>query len=195
MIRTRWAAMMSIALLGTSMALPGFAQQKDSAAQIAAAVLPLPEAMRSGATVVSIDKGVETVLRKGSNGMVCRDYSSNQVFQANCFHETIYAITKRTDELSKSLNGKALEDAVEKEIQSGKLKAPPVPSMGFQIRGPLAGYDAATHTVSKDVKVWQMVIIPHATGASLGLPEQPPGNNMPWVMGAGTLIAHIMVEH
>src|SRR5690348_15830219 len=116
--------------------------------------------------------------------MVCRDYSSNQVFQANCCHETIYAITKRTDELSKSLNGKALEDAVEKEIQSGKLKEPPVPSMGFQIRGPLAGYDAATHTVSKDVKVWQIVIIPHATGVSLGLPEQPPGNNMPWVMGA-----------
>jgi hypothetical protein len=172
-----------------------YAQQKDSAAQITSAVLPLPESMRAGATVVGVEKGVEIVLRKGSNGMVCKDYSTNQVFQANCFHEAIYAMTKRAEELSKTFNGKALDDAIEKEIQAGKLKAPPVPSIGFQMRGPVSGYDPATHTVSKDIKVWQMLIIPNATGASLMLPEQPPGNNMPWVMNAGTFMAHIMVEH
>jgi hypothetical protein len=195
MVTKRWVAMLGTVVFAGSMSAAGLAQQRDAVSQIAAAVLPLPESMRSGATVVSVDKGVETVLRKGTNGMVCKDYSTAQTFAANCFHETVVALSKRSDELSKDLKGKALEDALEKEIQSGKLKAPPVPSMGFQVRGPMNGYDAATHTVSKDVKVWQMVIIPHATGASLNLPEQPPGNNMPWVMGSGTMMAHIMVEH
>ena len=50
----------SIAVLTPIVSL---AQQRDTSAQIASAVLPLPEAMRAGATVVSVDKGVETVLR------------------------------------------------------------------------------------------------------------------------------------
>jgi hypothetical protein len=194
-MRTHSVLLAGAVLLAVSAPLAGLAQQKDSAAQIASAVLPLPEAMRAGATVVSLEKGIQTVLRKGTNGMVCTDYSTAQLFQANCFHETIFALLRRVDALSKDLKGKALDEAIDKEIQAGKLTAPPVPSMGFQMRGPVAGYDPVKHTVSKDVNVWQMVIIPHATGASLMLPEQPPGNNMPWVMNAGSWIAHIMVEH
>ena len=38
-----------------------------------------------------------------------------------------------------------------------------------------------------------MVIIPYATGASLSLPEKESGG-MPWVMSAGTVMAHIMID-
>ena len=46
----------------------------------------------------------------------------------------------------------------------------------------------------REIKSWQMVIIPYATGASLSLPEKrTPG--FPWVMNSGSPMAHIMVEH
>ena len=181
--------------------LAGWSQQNEATNRIAAAVLPLPESMRAGATVVSVDKGVETVLRKGSNGMVCTaDVPGDQTFYVRCFHESIYAAQRRAGELSNELSragtpvsGKALDDAIDKEIKSGKL-APVTPSMGFQMRGPLSGYDPATNTVSQEIKTWQMIMIPHATGASLSLPESRDGN-MPWVMSAGTWAAHIMIEH
>jgi len=62
------------------------------------------------------------------------------------------------------------------------------------MRGPLSGYNAATNTVSGEIKAWQMVMLPYATGASLSLPDKP-NANMPWVMNAGTWAAHIMIEH
>jgi hypothetical protein len=37
-----------------------------------------------------------------------------------------------------------------------------------------------------------MVIVPYATGASLSFPEKE-SDGMPWVMDAGTFIAHIMI--
>jgi hypothetical protein len=184
------------------MPTPTWSRQNDNAARIASALLPLPESMRAGATVVSVDKGIETVLRKGTNGMVCTaDAPGDQVFSVNCFHESIYAALRRADELRAELarsgvpvTGKSLDDAIDKEIKAGKLKSPLTPSIGFQMRGPLSGYDPQTNTVSKEIKTWQMIMLPHATGSSIGLPEKPEGD-MPWVMGAGTWGAHIMIEH
>jgi hypothetical protein len=172
----------------------GWGQQND-AGRIAAAVLPLPENMRAAATVASVDKGVESVLREGTNGMVCTaDQPGDQMFSVNCFHETVHALLRRMAELSRELKDKALTEALESEIKAGKLKPPVTPSIGFQMRGPLSGYDPATNSVSKEIKTWQMVMLPYATGASLSLPEKSDGN-MPWVMGAGTWAAHIMIEH
>ena len=179
------------------------AQANDTAAQIAAAVLPLPESMRAGATVVSRgEKGAITVLRKGSNDMVCTaDQPGDQTFYVNCFHESIFALMKRTTELNNELSragapasGKALDVALDKEIKAGKFKLPSHPTIGFQMRGPLSGYNAATNTVSGEIKAWQMVMLPYETGASLSLPDKP-NANMPWVMNAGTWAAHIMIEH
>lgn len=189
-----WIQAISLGCFLAVVPLAGWAQQSD-AGRIAAAVLPLPESMRAAATVVSVDKGVETVLRKGTNGMVCTaDQPGDQVFYVNCFHETVHALMRRAGELSRELNGKRLDEAIESEIKAGKLKAPATPSIGFQMRGPLNGYDPATNTVSKEIKTWQMVMIPYATGASLSLPEKS-DRDMPWVMQAGTWGAHIMIEH
>jgi hypothetical protein len=171
------------------------AQTQNTNSRIAAAVLPLPEPMRAAATVVSGDKGGLTVLRQGSNGIVCTaDQPGDQIFYVRCFHESINALLLRAEELSKEFRGKALDDAIDKEIKSGKFKLPAHPTIGFQMRGPLSGYNPATNTVSKEIQSWQMVIMPYETGASLSLPEKPSGD-MPWVMQAGTWMAHIMIEH
>jgi hypothetical protein len=178
-------------------ALPGFGQSNEDSSRIAAAVLPLPESLRPTATVVKIENGTETVLRKGSNGIVCSaDQPGDAFFYVACFHETFRALNRRAAELSRELKvtGKALDEVLDREIKAGKLKLPLTPSIGFQMRGPVSGYDAATNTVSKEIKTWQMVILPYATGASLSLPERPE-SDMPWVMYAGSVLAHIMIEH
>jgi hypothetical protein len=190
-------ALLSLALSPVA----GFGQQNNDA-RIAAAVLPLPPNMRAGATVVSVDNGVETVLRKGSNGMVCTaDAPGDLTFYVNCFHETVHAAFRRADELTAELqragkapDNKTVGEAIEKEIKAGKLKPLLTPSIGFQMRGPLSGYDPAKNTVSKEIKAWQMVILPHVTGAELHLPDKPEGE-MPWVMNGGTWEAHIMIQH
>jgi hypothetical protein len=200
-----------VALLTGSAPVAAFAQSAGTSALIKAAVLPLPESLRAGATVVNFEAGgTYTVLRKGSNDMVCiheptegtgRAYKSGKIFWAHCYNESIFAMMKLRADLMKDLaragktvDAKVVNDAVESEIKSGKLKLPAHPTTGFQMRGPLSGYNAAANTVSPEIKSWQMVIIPYATGASLSLPEErTPG--LPWVMDSGSPMAHIMIEH
>lgn len=166
---------------------------------IAAALLPLPEAMRATATVVTrTSKGFGPVVRKGSGDMVCAyDTSVENTFSAQCYNETIFAVMKREDELiaGSSANAKLANDTIDKEIKSGTLKLPDHPTMGFQMRGPLASYNSVTNTVdSKQITSWQMVIVPYSTGKTFALPEQRT-EGMPWVMAAGTWISHIMIQH
>src|SRR5580704_14427875 len=180
----------------------------DTAAKAASAVLPLPESLRAGATAVSRDGGKFTVLKKGSNQMVCirepeegtgRHYQNGKIFWAECFDEKIFAAMKREDELAAELRSqgktptaKILDDALDSEIKAGKLKLPDHPTLGFQMLGPIAGFNSAANSVSHEIKAWQMVIIPYSTGASLSLPEAR-AEGMPWVMDSGTWMSHIMV--
>jgi hypothetical protein len=60
--------------------------------------------------------------------------------------------------------------------------------------GPVEAFNPAVGTVSPAVYTWQIVIIPYATGASLSLPEKASDDSMPWVMDAGSYMAHIMVD-
>jgi len=123
-----------------------------------------------------------------------------QIFWVHCYHESISAVLKRRAELrqefllaGKTADVKMLDDALDTEIKAGKLKLPSHPTMGFQMRGPLNGYNQATNSVTSEIMTWQMVIIPYATGASLSLPEERK-EGMPWVMESGTWGAHIMIE-
>ena len=91
------------------------------------------------------------------------------------------------------MDTKAVNDQIESEVKSGKLKLAAGPTVGFRMAGPVDGFNPAAGTVSAAVETWQMVIIPYATGASLSLPEKESGG-MPWVMSAGTVMAHIMID-
>lgn len=181
---------------------PAIAQTPTDEQVIAAAVLPLPESYRATATVIKVQSAVKVeTLRKGSNGMVCEYHSQGaNVFSAACYSEPVFAIHKRQVELRREMNKgttpedlKAINDAIEKEVKAGKLNVPPT-SVEFQLRGPMSGFDWANNKPSAEFRHWEMVIIPHATGASLGLPTDPnsPG---PWVMNEGSLLAHIMIQH
>ena len=172
--------------------------------QIAAATLPLPEAYRAGATVQSVSADFKTTeLRKGTTSMVCtiiRPGSEN--FFAHCFDQDYEALGRRAAELHQELvkegkpaDGAAVLAALKKETDAGKIKVPTHSAVGFQMRGPDKAFDWTTNTPSKEIKHWEMVMIPYATGASLALPNKRPADSGPWVMNEGTAEAHIMIEH
>jgi len=169
--------------------------------QIASAVLPLPEDQRATATVMGYgaDGKPNVTLRKGTSNVVCTaDRPGDNTFYVNCFHEAILRLLNRSVELSAELkapgNSPAVNQAIEKEIKDGKFTLPSQVTMGFQMRGPLSGYDPKTNSTTSAINNWQMVIMPHTTGAALGLPTEPKGS-MPWVMDSGTWISHVMVQH
>lgn len=199
LIRTRvFAVTVGVAVLNVMAPINAQSQVSDTATLIAVAVLALPESMRAEATVVRKTSSGVVTLRPGSNGMICTNASSGDTVLAYCFKESFYALLKRADELSKQLdspdNGKLVGGAMEKEIKQGKLTLPAQPTVGFAMRGPISAYNPVTNAASREIKRWQMIQVPYATGKALALPEQH-SPDMPWVMAAGTWMAHIMIEH
>lgn len=170
-----------------------------SARPIEAAVLPLPQPLRAGATIVrQTEDGATTVLRKGTNDMVCVDATKSDRFLAYCYPRAMFAVYQRAAQLAKQLGSTDMAmdvaDAIEREVKAGKLNLPRATTVGFAMMGPIRGYNAATNTANADIKPWQTIQIPFATVASLGLPEKPE-KGMPWVMHSGMWMAHIMIEH
>jgi hypothetical protein len=182
----------------------------DAATKIAIAVLPLPKELRDSATVIDVVEGgkIDT-LRKGTGEMVCAYHApavppssktGEKMLRLSCYHEAVSKLTTRANAIQRELtaagkpaDNKAVDAQVDAEIKSGKLKLAPVPTIGFRMAGPVDAFNPAAGTVSPAVHTWQMVIIPYATGASLSLPEKESAS-MPWVMAAGTFMAHIMID-
>jgi hypothetical protein len=172
--------------------------------QIAAATLALPEAFRAEATVQSISADLKiTELRKGTGSMVCSIIQPGaKNFLAYCldrvYDSYFYRQSQLQDELrrkGKPAGGAELRAALQKEIESGRIKPPSRPAVGFMMGGPAKAFDWSTNTPSVAIKHWETIQIPNATGASLSLPNSRPANGGPWVMAEGTPGAHIMIEH
>jgi hypothetical protein len=179
-------------------------QMPTSQQQIAAATLVLPEAFRAEAGVQSISADLKiTELRKGANSMVCSMIQpGSETFLAYCvdrgYDAFLFRQTQLQHELSK--NGKPADAAefkaaLQKEIESGRIKPPTRPTVGFVMRGPAKAFDWNTNTPSAEIKHWEIITVPNATGASLSLPSSKPADGGLWVMAEGTPGAHIMIEH
>lgn len=189
-------------LLGAIMSVPAVAQQPaipTPQQQIAAAVLPLPKIMRSGAGVVGygLDLSIIT-LRPSTNGMVCTaTRPGTDTFDVRCYHETFLPIVRRLRELFQ--HGKSEEDvyrAIALEIKAGKLALPDRPTAGYRMLGPVSAYHAATNTAGKEIESWQSIHFPYKTAAEIGLPEEGTvARTMPYVMASGTVWSHVMIEH
>ena len=169
--------------------------QSDS---IAAAVLPLPEAMRSGAAVVRLDANLQPVfLRKSTNGMVCiTDRPGDTTFDARCYHESFIPAVYRAFQLGYSVAG----PKVEAEIKAGKLQITNQPTAGYRCLGPSSGYDPKTNSISAQIECWQSIHFPFRTAAEIGLPNEAEvsvdqRSMIPYVMASGSYWAHVMIEH
>lgn len=177
---TRPSLSLGILLLALT-AAPAWGQ--SDADLIEQAVLPLPEALRDGATVAHYPaRGQRNVLREGASDMICRLYSYFPQFYAQCHHRDLNAMFDRFYQILGQ--GTSSDDAagiLDAEIRAEQLS---VNNGGVEylLRG--------SSPENSDLMI--TITIPGATGASTGLPTEENGDE-PWLMWAGTEVAHVMI--
>lgn len=185
-----------VVLLGIGSEL--LAQQVPSPAeQIAAAVLPLPEALRSGAGVRGFSPTMERVtLRAASNSIVCSaDRPGDAAFDVRCYNAEFLVVIDFSRSLYQGgLSDSAVEARIKAAIDSGRLNMPDQPTAGYRMLGPIAGYDARTNSASADIDKWQSVHFPYRCAEEVGFPISEEGT-MPYVMASGTWWSHVMIVH
>lgn len=175
------SVLLAIGVLGLATAA-----HAQSTPEIDKAVLAAPRQAREAATVIrwKADFTYDT-LRKGTNQLVCYDQSgqpTEQPFSVQCTslaNLPRVAQNKKFETEPDRAKRQALIDAAEKD--GSRVK----PEFG-SVFWTLAGADQAT------ARAHMTIAVPGATTASTGLPD----NNKlggAWIMGAGTLNAHIMV--
>ena len=183
-------AVMALLLVSSRMSAQGQA--------IEAAVLPLPEALRSGAEVVRLDDASRPeTLRTGTNGMVCiTDKPGDDIFDVRCYQTAFIPVVYRAFQLGYAVAG----PKVEEEIKAGLLQLSPEPSAGYRCRGPAQSYNSQTNSISTEIECWQSIHFPFRSARAIGLPDQgelPAGmlRTMPYVMGSGGYWSHVMIRH
>ncbi len=167
-------------------AVPPAAQQVD------AAVLPLPEAMRAGATVLGYrTAGKLETLRQGSNGMRClADDPTDERFHVACYHDSIEPFMARGRELrANGVVGAQVDTVRYAEVVSGKIVMPKTAAL-YQLTGPKGDYDAVKKAAPQSKPLF-VIYVPGATTASTGL-STVAAVGTPWLMFPGTPKAHIM---
>lgn len=187
---------LSVILLTLS-AFASFGQTVPSVEiQIKTALMAAPDELKEKAMVYGYsDKGEFTVIRKGSNDLIClADDPATPGLNASCYHKSLDPFMERGRQLKKE--GKNFQesfDAREQEVKSGKLKMPTQPTTLFVCTAPAEKFNSATGEAT-DPYTRYVIYIPYATAESTGLPLKPTGPGMPWIMDPGTHRAHIMIN-
>jgi len=191
--------MTTAASILTAAALFAMAQTPASSnSVIAGALVPLPEPLRAGATVVRLDAEFRPIeLRKGTNGMVCiADNPTDDRFDVRCYRDSFIQVVYRAFQLGYQVSG----EKVEAEIKAGKLALSHEPTAGYRCLGPIGGYDASRGTVNAQIECWQSIHFPFRTAAELGFPDEheipaSQQREMPYVMSSGKYWSHVMIRH
>jgi hypothetical protein len=144
-----------------------------------------PRNLKDGATVIKwkADNTYDT-LRKGTNPMVCYDWSGDpgkQPFAVQCTslaNLPRVAQNRKFDAIADKAAKQAAIDAAEKD---GTRVKPEFGSVWLTMNGPDKEH-ARIHTT---------IAVPGATSQSLGLPDKA-GSGGVWIMNAGTTTAHLM---
>ena len=160
--------------------------------QIAAAVQPLAEDQRAGATVLGYDAQMRLVrLREGTNHSIClADDPRDDRFHVACYHDSLEPFMARGRELrAQGVQGDAVDSTRFADVMAGRFRMPPVAGLA-SLTGPASGYDPATGAVTGARRLF-VVYVPFATEESTGLPAAPRRDG-PWLMHPGTPKAHIM---
>ena len=178
MSRTRSAILTLLLAATPGLAAAQAAGDPGDEALIAEAVLAAPETLRAGATVIVRDaQGVPTIIRHGTNELICEPDRPSPSFAVECYHTSFQDVM---DWMSRGLAEGARSFAV--LFPSGGPDADVNPgAMQYALVGPTRE-EAVLHI---------SINLPHATGESTGLPTEERLDG-PWLMWAGTSAAHVM---
>jgi hypothetical protein len=162
-----------------------------AAEQVAAAITPLPQELKAGATVLGYrEPGKLETLRRGTNDMIClAPDPAAKAFHSACYHKAMEPFMARGRSLrAHGVKGAQVDTVRFAEVKRGILAVPKQASMLYQIFG--GTFDAATGKVTGGSRLY-VTYIPFATAASTGL-SATPSEKEPWLMFPGTPKAHIM---
>lgn len=170
--------MRSLVVAAALLALPCVAAAQSVEEQVAQAVLAAPEPLRAGATVIVRGAdGAPSVIRQGTNELVCETDGPAPGFAVSCYHTSFQDVMdwmrRRIAEGARSYTELFAGGGPEADVSPG--------AMQYELVGPTL----------EEAELHISINLPHATGASTGLPteERPEG---PWLMWAGTSAAHVM---
>ena len=188
----RTAFLVSLAALASAASLPAQTAVIPPASwQIAAAVTPLPEELKAGATVLGYEVvGKLVTLRAGKNDMIClAPDPALKNFHSACYHNAMEPFMARGRELRASgVKGAQVDTVRFAEVKKGALKVPAQPSMLYQIFG--GTFDEPSGKVTGGSALY-ITYMPFATTTTTGLTSKP-SDKSPWLMFPGTPKAHIM---
>lgn len=160
------------------LALPCLTAAQSVEEQVAQAVLAAPEPLRAGATVIVRGAdGVPSVIRQGTNELVCEPDGPARGFAVACYHASFQDVMdwmrRRIAEGARSYTELFAGGGPDADVSPG--------AMQYELVGPTL----------EEAELHISINLPHATAASTGLPtdERPDG---PWLMWAGTSAAHVM---
>jgi hypothetical protein len=162
-----------------------------AAQQIAAAVLPIANEFREGATVLGYGAdGRMTTLRAGNGPYVCLASDPKAPrFHVACYHRSLEPFMARGRELrAQGVTGERVDTVRFAEVKSGKLKMPDQPAALYSLTG--GTFDAAAGTLN-GARPLYVIYVAGQTAESTGLPARP-AEGTPWIMFPGTPKAHVM---
>ncbi len=172
-------------LLAIMVADVGFAQAQEKSVeqQISEALMPLPYDLRAGTTVIGYDiTGKKIVLRRGTNNFMCTADSPAKGFSVRCFPDIIKDYRERVAGLlAAGITEDQLRDILDAEVKAGKLHVPDR-AVTYSIRG----------AELQNALPLTVMYLPGATAETTGL-STTPNHYRPWLMFAGTAVAHIMI--
>ena len=147
------------------------------------ALLPVPAAMRDGATVVLDLPGKKrAILRQGTNDIICQANTLKNGFNTYCYPKVLDAFWTRNAALGREGKTDAeIRDALAEDAQAGRIKIA-VGATTYEMAGG-----------SQELSLPHMaVFLPNTTSQSSGLRDQW-DHFRPWLMWAGTPVAHVMI--
>jgi hypothetical protein len=187
---------MKLTILSTTLMCAGLAGAADippAAVQIAGAVLAAPAELREGAAVLGYNaEGKLVRIREGKNELIClASDPSKTAFNVACYHKDLEPFMARGRELlAEKVTGAKRNEIRFKEMAEGKVAMTKEPRTLYVLTG--TSFDAATGKVADSYLRW-VIYVPFATPESTGLSTKA-SDGGPWLMGAGTAGAHIMIS-
>jgi len=163
--------------------------------QIKLALKAAPADKAEGARVMGYNEQRELVtIREGNNELIClADDPARNNIHVSCYFKDLEPFMARGRELA--AEGYSNDDRQRirgEEADSGKLKLPEKPASLYVFDADQGDVNMATGEVAKG-RLRSVIYIPYLTGEESGLPTEPVGGGMPWLMDAGTHKAHIMI--
>ena len=174
-----------VALAFVALALPASALAQNSEA-IDKALAAAPARARDATTVIHWKAdGTYDTLKKGTNTLVCYDWSGlpgKQQFAVQC------TSVKNVDRVAQNLKIAAIKDQAERKAYVEKLEKD-----GTRAKAEFGSAWLTMNAADKDhARVHTTIAVPGATAASMGLPDTNKQGGI-WIMAAGTSEAHLMI--